>query len=41
MESNEVEVNGQYSKDLDLFYKAEDAASLFNVESGSYIKICG
>ena len=40
MEMNEVEVNGQYSYDLDLFYNGEDAADLFNIQSGSYIKIC-
>jgi hypothetical protein len=37
---SEVEVNGQYSEDLDLFYKPEDAANLFNVETGSFVSLC-
>lgn len=35
-ESSDVEVNGQYSKDLDLFYKAEDAENLFSIETNTY-----
>jgi hypothetical protein len=39
-ESSDVEVNGQFSKDLDLFYKAEDAENLFSIETNTYQEIC-
>lgn len=35
-----MQVNGQYSQDLDLFYKAEDAEQLFNVQTEKYKQIC-
>jgi hypothetical protein len=36
----DVQVNGQYSQDLDLFYKAEDAEQLFNIQTEKYKRIC-
>jgi hypothetical protein len=36
----DVQVNGQYSQDLDLFYKAEDAEQLFNIKTEKYKQIC-
>lgn len=38
--STDVEVNGQFSKDLDLFYKAEDAEQLFDINIEKYKTIC-
>ena len=39
-DKTDVKVNGQYSKDLDLFYKAEDAENLLNIETNTYQEIC-
>lgn len=35
-----MKVNGQYSQDLDLFYKAEDAEQLFNIQTEKYKQMC-
>ena len=39
-EKVDVEVNGKYSADLDLFFTAKEAEDLFNVHTNTYKDIC-
>lgn len=39
-QSTDVEVAGQYSADLDLFYTPTDAEALFNIKRNIYQEIC-
>lgn len=40
LEKETVEVNGEYSEDLDLFYSKEDVMQLFNYFYKDYAVIC-